>query len=71
MSKPEDVLIFGIGGAGCRVIRSLLSGECPFSLGAIDTDREALAPLQEGKRVECILAGSGWTWREGSGCGGE
>ena len=71
MSKPEDVLIFGIGGAGCRVIRSLLSGECPFSLGAIDTDREALAPLQEGKRVECILAGSGWTWREGSGCGGD
>ena len=71
MNKPEDVLIFGIGGAGCRVIRSLLSGGCPFSLGAIDTDKEALAPLQEGKRVECILAGSGWTWREGSGCGGD
>ena len=71
MSRPEDVLIFGIGGAGCRVIRSLLSGGCPFALGAIDTDKEALAPLQEGNRAKCILAGSGWTWREGSGCGGD
>ena len=72
MSKPEDVLILGIGGAGCRVIRNLLSsGTCPFALGAIDTDREALAPLQESARTACILAGSGWTWREGSGCGGD
>lgn len=70
MSKPEDVLILGIGGAGCRVIRSLLSGGCAFGLGAIDTDREALAPLAD-KSVNCILAGSGWTWREGSGCGGD
>ena len=70
MSKADDVLILGIGGAGSRVISALIAEGCEYALGAIDTDRDALDPLTA-KNIPCILAGSGWTWREGSGCGGD
>jgi len=70
MNNPEDVLILGLGGAGCRVVASLLASGSPFELGAIDTDKAALEPFEE-KAVKCIRAGSGWTWREGCGCGGD
>ena len=70
MSKADDVLILGIGGAGCRVVSALATEGCEYALGAIDTDQEALDPLFA-KNVPCVLAGSGWTWREGSGCGGD
>ncbi len=70
MSKADNVLILGIGGAGSRVVSALAAEGCEYALGAIDTDREALDPLFA-KNVPCVLAGSGWTWREGSGCGGD
>lgn len=70
MSKADEVLILGIGGAGSRVVSALATEGCEYALGAIDTDQEALDPLFAGN-VPCVLAGSGWAWREGSGCGGD
>lgn len=70
VEQAEQVLILGIGGAGCRVISALATEGCEYALAAIDTDQEALDPLLA-RNVPCVLAGSGWSWREGSGCGGD
>lgn len=70
MNNPEDVLIVGLGGAGCRVIASLMDSASPFDLAVVDTDKTTLAPF-EGRPVTMIRAGTGWAWREGTGCGGD
>lgn len=70
MNDPEDVLIIGLGGAGCRVVASLMAYGSPFDLAVVDTDKTALEPF-DGHPVTIIRAGSGWAWREGSGCGGD
>ncbi len=68
--RADKVLILGIGGAGCRVISALATEGCEYALGAVDTDQESLDPLFA-RNVPCVSAGSGWSWREGSGCGGD
>ena len=62
VEQAEQVLILGIGGAGCRVISALATEGCEYALAAIDTDQEALDPLLA-RNVPCVLAGSGWSWR--------
>ena len=70
MNNPEDVLIVGLGGAGCRVVASLMDSASPFDLAVVDTDKTTLAPF-DGRPVTIIRAGTGWAWREGTGCGGD
>ena len=70
MSGAGKITILGIGGAGCRIIRTLLT--MPWSEGvrllALDTDRSALEAT--GLPAENLLL-AGELWRGGRGCGGD
>lgn len=68
MDKP--IIIFFIGGAGCRIAARLraLPESSQLKLLAIDTDRQALQ--ESGLPAEnTILAAE--SWRRGQGCGGD
>ena len=69
MNGNEPITILAVGGAGCRIMRSLrtLPGAESLRLLALDTDRAALEAtgLPE---ADQLLAGE--VWRGGKGCGG-
>ena len=69
-SARGKVLIFGVGGAGCSVVRRLKNSGLAegFHTAAADTDSSAL----EGHPADrCISASSDWILKNGVGCGGD
>ncbi len=70
MTMEKHVLILGIGGAGARTASKIAAqGIAGIDTAIIDTDKRSFENLAG--TVESIHAGSGWSWREDSGCGGD
>ena len=70
MSARGQVLILGVGGAGCGVIRHLKNSGLAegFETAVVDTDSSAL----DGHPADrCISASSDWILKDGVGCGGD
>ena len=69
-SSMSKVLILGIGGTGCGVVRRLKNSGLAenFDTAVVDTDSSAL----EGHPADrCIPASSDWILKDGVGCGGD
>ena len=69
-SSMGKVLILGVGGTGCGVVRRLKNSGLAesFDTAVIDTDSSAL----DGHPADrCIPASSDWILKDGVGCGGD
>lgn len=70
ITARKKVLILGVGGAGCGVIRHLKrSGLAEsFDTAVVDTDSSS---LKDHPADRCISASSDWILKDGVGCGGD
>ena len=69
LEQPKQITVLALGGAGCRILRSLAAIPAAQSMRllAVDTDAESL--MRSGVEESCrLLAGA--RWRGGRGCGG-
>jgi len=60
---PEGVLIWGLGGAGCKVVRRLIDGGVDAgAFASIDGDRDDLTASRAANQIQCGCRGKQGSW---------